>query len=239
MPLTKLVRPRSTIVGPVCNVSTPPRKKDSTATISKLALPISKNWSKTFSRCCQAWGNARIVRQKSSTISPMFWNMRGNFLRTVQWHVKQPPLPVFSGGLILEKAEKERDFFGRWSWCNDRSRQRRLRRLVKVESAAGREQGHQVFGGCGVGCHWRRGWSRWRHDLVAVKIPEQRLGAAASLGIVFAAPQAPERRIISFNALVGGQDRFEQRENLQPGLTLKPPLMREQRPQIRAGFVFA
>src|SRR5690606_24743181 len=108
--LTKYVNPRSTIVGPVCNASTPPMKKDNTATMSRLALPISKNCSKTFSRCRQTCGSARNVRQKSSTISPMFWNMRGIFLRLVQRQIKQPPMPFFGGGFILKKTEKERAF---------------------------------------------------------------------------------------------------------------------------------
>ena len=40
-----LDRLRSTSTGPVWSAMTAPMKKDSTQTINKLALPISKNWS--------------------------------------------------------------------------------------------------------------------------------------------------------------------------------------------------
>ena len=51
---------------------TPPMKKERMQTISRLALPISKNWSNTFWRWRQVSGSASSVRQNSSTISPMF-----------------------------------------------------------------------------------------------------------------------------------------------------------------------
>ena len=51
MPPTALARPRSTSTGPVCSAITPPMKNDRMQTISRLALPISKNWSNTFWRC--------------------------------------------------------------------------------------------------------------------------------------------------------------------------------------------
>jgi hypothetical protein len=54
---------------------TAPMKNDSTQTISKLALPISKNWSNTFCRCRHASGKASNVRQNSRTISPTFSNI--------------------------------------------------------------------------------------------------------------------------------------------------------------------
>ena len=49
-PPTALARPRSTSNGPVCRVMTPPMKNERMHTMSKLALPISKNCSKTFNR---------------------------------------------------------------------------------------------------------------------------------------------------------------------------------------------
>ncbi len=51
---------------------TPPMKKERMQTISRLALPISKNWSNTFCRWRQASGSATSVRQNRSTISPIF-----------------------------------------------------------------------------------------------------------------------------------------------------------------------
>ena len=74
-PPTALARLRSTSTGPVCNAMTAPMKNDSTQTISRLALPISKNWSNTFCRCRHASGRASSVRQNSRTISPMFSNI--------------------------------------------------------------------------------------------------------------------------------------------------------------------
>jgi hypothetical protein len=71
-PPTALARPRSTSNGPVCNAITPPIKNDRMQTINKLALPISKNWSKTLKRCRQASGIAFKVRQNKTTISPIF-----------------------------------------------------------------------------------------------------------------------------------------------------------------------
>ena len=49
-PPTALASPRSTKTGPVCNAMTPPMKKERMQTIKRLALPISKNCSKTLSR---------------------------------------------------------------------------------------------------------------------------------------------------------------------------------------------
>ena len=54
---------------------TAPMKNDKTQTINRLALPISKNWSKTFCRCRQASGRDSSVRQNSRTISPTFSNI--------------------------------------------------------------------------------------------------------------------------------------------------------------------
>ena len=74
-PPTALDKLRSTSTGPVCSAMTAPMKKESTQTISKLALPISKNCSNTFCRCRHACGKASSVRQNNRTISPMFSNM--------------------------------------------------------------------------------------------------------------------------------------------------------------------
>ena len=49
-PPTVLASPRSTSKGPVCSAMTPPMKKESMQTISRLALPISKNCSKNLWR---------------------------------------------------------------------------------------------------------------------------------------------------------------------------------------------
>src|SRR6185295_1308245 len=87
-------------------------KNERTQTIRRLALPISKNWSNTLSRCRQASGSASRVRQKSSTISPMFWNMVGILLRLRQRNVEKPPVFSIRIGLIPEKPEKERALFG-------------------------------------------------------------------------------------------------------------------------------
>ncbi len=71
-PPTAFARPRSTSSGPVWRQMTPPMKKDRMQTMSKLALPISKNCSSTFTRWRQVSGRDFIVCQNNTTISPMF-----------------------------------------------------------------------------------------------------------------------------------------------------------------------
>src|SRR2546425_9584120 len=43
-----VAKPRSASNGPVCNAITPPMNNERMQAISKLALPISNNWSYTF-----------------------------------------------------------------------------------------------------------------------------------------------------------------------------------------------
>jgi hypothetical protein len=60
------------------------------------------------------------------------------------------------------------------------------------------------------------------------------LAGGASFGIFFRAPDRPERRVIAFNTFVVRQNRFKQRENLQPLLAFQIPAETKEWPEINA-----
>jgi hypothetical protein len=71
-PPSALANPLSRSTGPLCSEITPPMNIERMHAINRLALPISKSWSKTFRRWRHADGSARIVRPSNRSISPRF-----------------------------------------------------------------------------------------------------------------------------------------------------------------------
>ena len=71
-PPIALESPRSASTGPVWRAITPPMKRERMQAMSRLALPISKSWSKTLRRWRTTAGSALRVRQNKTIISPMF-----------------------------------------------------------------------------------------------------------------------------------------------------------------------
>ena len=85
---------------------TPPMKNDRMLTMSRLALPISKNCSKTFWRSRHADGRAVNARQNKTSISPTFSNMAqypGGRLQAIRGAAFAVPgaLGVQEGGYVL------------------------------------------------------------------------------------------------------------------------------------------
>ena len=67
---------------------------------------------------------------------------------------------------------------------------------------------------------------------MAVEVPEQRLAGGAGLGVFLGAPKGPERGIIALDAFAGGQERFEEGQDLEAGVAIEIALAREKWQEI-------
>src|SRR5439155_3578113 len=66
------------------------------------------------------------------------------------------------------------------------------------------------------------------------EVPEQRLAGGPSLGIFFGTPERPDGRIIALQALVVGQEWFQQGQGLPSAVAIEIAAVREERPEVGA-----
>src|ERR1039458_10592016 len=97
------------------------------------------------------------------------------------------------------------------------------------------EQAHTGAFGTGLileKAEQERAFSGSRGCFVPVQIPQQRLAGGVSSRVLLGAPNRPERRVVAFDGLAGGSERFEQGKDLQPAVPVEIAPVDVQRPAV-------